>query len=124
MLSLAVVLPVVTKKPESKPRKAPKCLVRVLHKPEGALPGHIIVRVGKTTTQYTLERFDVPENEWHGQGFRLTKCIPDPDATEAEPFYNVLLSQEGHSCDCRGFESWGHCKHVSALEAAHDAGLL
>jgi hypothetical protein len=126
MLSLAVVLPVVTKKPDAKPRKAPRCLVRVLHKPEGGLPGHIIVRVGKTTVNYTLERFDVPQDEWGtmAQGFRLTKCAPDPDATDAEPSYNVLLSRQGHSCDCKGFEAWGHCKHISALVAAHNANLL
>jgi hypothetical protein len=122
----SVNLPTVSKTPGKAPRKAPTCTVRVVHKPGGELPGHIQICVGKSFVEYTLERFDVPGDEWGAmaQGFKLTKCVPDPERTEAEPHYNVLLSRQGHVCDCPGFESWGHCKHVSALEAAHDANLL
>ena len=46
---------------------------------------------------------------WDGRAFRLDK--PDGD------FYHVFVCRRGqnHLCECRGFESTGHCKHHDAV---------
>jgi hypothetical protein len=47
-------------------------------------------------------------------------------AGEDESRYHVNLSDDGagHSCECRGFLRWGHCRHVEALAVLRDAGRL
>src|SRR5262249_35817301 len=37
---------------------------------------------------------------------------------------NVLLSGPDSTCDCKGFQAFGYCKHVSALLALQSRGKL
>ena len=73
---------------------------------------HVVITVGRQSTDYTLERFDVPP-EQQGEGFRFIKCCPVPDGHE--PHFHVLLSHLGHDCDCPGFAAHGLCEHVDSL---------
>ena len=61
-----------------------------------------------------------------GRGFRITKRGGGTDA------YAVFLADECtadagmayDTCDCHGFERFGHCKHVDAIRAITDRGLI
>src|SRR5262245_64681507 len=75
----------------------------------------IRVKLSKTREQldsYTLE--PIPAD--HGRGLLLHKA----DGTS----YAVLLSGPDSECDCKGFESHGHCKHVDSLLALLQRGTL
>jgi hypothetical protein len=52
----------------------------------------------------------------HGRGLLLHKH----DGTS----YAVLLAGTDSECDCKGFESHGHCKHVESLLALQQRGRL
>jgi hypothetical protein len=54
-----------------------------------------------------------------GHGFALTKLEGDCGTT-----YHVALDTTAgrHSCECKGFLRWGHCKHVEGLLAMAAAG--
>src|SRR5262249_9805945 len=58
-----------------------------------------------------------------GDAFRLTKA-DDGDGHAEE--YDVLLDMEHkfHTCECRGFLRWQHCKHVDSLLALVQSGRL
>src|SRR5262249_4699877 len=75
-------------------------------------PSHLVVTLRTLTTDYTLERFDVPQ-DIQAEGFRFIKCCPVPDGEE--PHFHVLLSHLGHDCDCPRFAAQGHCEHVDSL---------
>ena len=61
---------------------------------------------------YTVE----PLPADYGRGLLLTK----PDGTS----YCVNLAGPDSTCDCRGFENHGHCKHTASLLALAAAGKL
>ena len=61
---------------------------------------------------YTLE--SIPSD--FGRGLLLHK----PDGTS----YSVCLSGPDSACDCKGFESHVHCKHVESLLALQQRGKL
>ena len=61
---------------------------------------------------YTLE--PIPSD--FGRGLLLHK----PDGTS----YAVNLSGPDSTCDCKGFESHGHCKHCESLLELQQAGRL
>ena len=67
---------------------------------------------GDQTDAYTLE--PIPSD--FGRGLLLHKH----DGTS----YAVNLSGTDSECDCKGFESHGHCKHVESLLALQQRGKL
>jgi hypothetical protein len=54
-----------------------------------------------------------------GQTVRLEKYAADGGET-----YEKVLDGERSSCACNGFLRWGHCKHVSPVQALEDRGEL
>jgi hypothetical protein len=60
--------------------------------------------------------------DFQGQAYRLTKLSPVEDGEEAT--YHVLLSRQGHACECQGFLRYDRCKHVEGLLALVQAGKL
>src|SRR5262249_46291745 len=69
-------------------------------------------RAGDTLDTYCLEQFAANG----GRGFLLFK----PDRTS----YATCLAGNDGVCDCKGFASHSHCKHVEALLALERAGKL
>src|SRR5215813_11413781 len=69
-------------------------------------------RAGDTVDAYTLE----PIASDFGRGLLLHKA----DGTS----YAVCLSGPDSTCDCKGFTSHNHCKHVSSLLALQQRGKL
>ena len=75
----------------------------------------IRVKLSKTREQtdaYTLE--PIPSD--FGRGLLLHKH----DGTS----YAVNLSGPDSTCDCKGFDSHGHCKHCESLLALQQRGKL
>jgi hypothetical protein len=66
--------------------------------------------------RYAVSR--VPSD--YGQGFLVEKLGEDAEESK----YHVILNAEQHSCECRGFLGYGHCKHVDGLAALDKAGKL
>ena len=58
-----------------------------------------------------------------GDGFELTKFTPSVRG-DGDEQYHVHLSNEGHTCECKGFLRWGRCKHVDALVCLREQGLI
>jgi hypothetical protein len=53
-----------------------------------------------------------------GRGFLLRRSETDmaKDGPDAEPYYSVLIANpQDETCSCRGYQSHGHCRHVSAI---------
>jgi hypothetical protein len=90
----------VTRNPRPKPART----VRWADVPAGG----IVVRVGPVEDRYAVTEFDSPL----GRAFHVQKLGPRGGAE-----YDVLLADDGHRCDCLGFEHTGSCRHVEALTA-------
>src|SRR5262249_34496752 len=81
--------------------------------PEPHQWGVVEITVGKETTAYFLQRLTSD----FGPAFKLTK-------KDTGDSYDVNLSPEKPSCECKGFLRWQHCKHVEGLLALQQAGRL
>jgi hypothetical protein len=94
---------------QRKPRQKPQRFVRLTDNPETMVTTLTIKQVsasGKETIDvYTLE--EIGSDTKGARGFSLTK--------EDGTVYNVELDGGFHSCDCKGHERHGHCKHAEAL---------
>jgi hypothetical protein len=111
-------LPPVPTSKAKRPTRPPERTIRLIHPIEGTMPGHVVITVDKVSKDYTLERFESPL----GDAFRLTKCSPVEDGEES--VYHILLSREGHSCECLGFLHHDHCRHIAGLIALVNAGYV
>jgi len=74
-------------------------------------------------TAYSVE----PIGSQAGDAFRLTKHVGHRQ--HEAPVYDVLLSDDGHTCDCgdgvyRDRYGVGYCKHVAALAKLRDLGRI
>jgi hypothetical protein len=89
-------------------------------------PGHgvLTIRQKRLDTGYSLTEFRADG----GRGFQLEKLDKGSDADEST--YEVFLADPAvqdagfaySSCSCKGFERFGHCKHVDAVQAVADRG--
>jgi hypothetical protein len=62
-----------------------------------------------------------------GRGFLLHRSDTDiaEDGPNAEPYYSVLIANpQDETCSCRGYQSHGHCRHMSAIRGLIDAEHL
>jgi hypothetical protein len=99
---------------QRKPRTKPARHVRLALKPFEGNPGVVEITVGRNATAYFLS----PVSADFGTGYRLEKF-------ESGEVYHVnLAAGDLHTCDCKGFLQWGHCKHIQALLALYQAGQL
>lgn len=73
--------------------------------------GSLIVTEGKATTIYTVTEI-YPDAGYGGRGFEFRKWL----ATEDGIHHVHTGGVHGTTCDCRGFERWGNCKHGAAIE--------
>jgi hypothetical protein len=78
----------------------------------------LIIHVGKLATGYWLRETGGRDD---GQGFELAKA---PSRGEQETYY-VHVGSDGHaSCDCKGYEYRGLCKHAEAVRSLIERGTL
>src|SRR5262249_29706008 len=97
------------------PRAGAARSIRLALAPLGSNPGIVRIAVGKVIADYRVW----PLASDFGSSFALEKF-------GAGERYHVLLDSAGgqHSCECKGFLRWGHCKHVEGLLALRKAGQL
>lgn len=96
-------------------RKPVRRTVRLVLEPSLAWPGILSMRVDGLENDYFVQK--VPSN--FGDGFRLEKF-----SAQGGEVYHIHLSDEGHTCDCKGHVYAGHCKHVDALAALRLANKI
>jgi hypothetical protein len=75
----------------------------------------VVITVGQEETHYRVQA--IPSD--FGEAFAVEK-IDDLDPA----VYHVNLSADGHTCDCKGFTRWAHCKHADGLAALKREGKL
>jgi hypothetical protein len=92
---------------------SPARTVRLVLPLNGDHAGVIQLRTERETADYLVRRIGSD----FGDGFEVTKVL-------SEERYQVNLSNEGHTCDCRGHLAHGHCKHVFGLVALRDRHLI
>src|SRR5215468_5216630 len=99
-------------------RKKPVRFCKIVHNPFGYGYDVLVIRQPRPKSAdradyYAVEAFPSHMGE---RGIELTKR----DGT----VYHVNLSGTDSTCDCKGFESHGHCKHVESLLALQQRGKL
>ena len=104
--------------PRPRQRKKPTRFCKVVRNPSGIGYDVLVIRQPRPRSAdlldtYTVETFPSHMGE---RGIELTKG----DGTA----YHVNLDGRASTCDCKGFESHGHCKHISSLLALQSAGRL
>jgi hypothetical protein len=107
---------------QRKPRAKPQRFCRLDGKPEIDAPAILTLHVAGKETDYFIR--PVPSN--FGEAFELTKLeIVDDGPAERGEVYHVLFEDEhNHTCECKGFLRWGHCKHVDSLKALRERGKI
>lgn len=101
-----------TRKPRPKPQRFVR-LTRTSNPAWRALTIRVKHARSEQVYSYTVEELPrVPQ----GRGFLLTK--------ETGESYAVHVAGQHSTCECRGFASHSHCKHVEALLALEAAGKL
>lgn len=103
-------------KASSRPRQ-PRT-VRVLERPTADAEGRLLVTQGPASDLYFVREIS---SQIPGRAFRVEKF--GMDAGES---YAVLI---GHnpaesSCECKGFNYCGHCRHVEALTLLTNRNLV
>jgi hypothetical protein len=107
-------------KPASKPRKPrpkPERLIRILEQPTVDTDGWgaVQITVGKQRDTY-LVHFIPSDFGFGAIGFEVEKL--DADLAVVESYHVHLSDRPEHcSCDCKGHDRWGHCKHKDGIGA-------
>jgi hypothetical protein len=95
-------------------RAQPQRFIGLILAPFGGNPGVVRITVGKEVNDYLLQ--SLPSD--FGRAFRLTKQEEDGES------YDVMLSGEHSSCECKGWLRWKRCKHRDSLQALRQRGLI
>jgi hypothetical protein len=100
---------------QRKPRVKPARHIGVMLRPSEVNPFFLVrITEGKKLDQYSVR--PIP-SDW-GTAYTMAK-LPE----ETEP-YNVCLAGADSTCDCKGHERHGHCRHIEGLTALMNAGRL
>jgi hypothetical protein len=96
-------------------RVKPVRTIRLALKPFEGNPGVVSITVGKDAADYFVSTVAAD----FGTGFRLEKI------GGGETYHvNLATDPQQHSCECKGFGRWAHCKHFDGLAALQRAGRL
>lgn len=94
---------------------------RVTWTPCESHPGVGVVTIGtdRGHTEYALVE---TETDWAGRAFALVKIGADGEDVEQ---YSCFVGDAVDSrCECRGFQRWGGCKHLSSLRRLVESGEI
>jgi hypothetical protein len=90
-------------------------VIRLVRPPDEGGVGVYLVRVGRTTTHYTLHEIPC---EIGGRGFVVHKL-------GLGSLYHVRVGEpKDCSCECLGFLRHGACRHILGLRALIERGQL
>jgi hypothetical protein len=60
-----------------------------------------------------------------GLGFHFEKFSTDQEEGEPPEYdVNIDLQHGRHTCECKGFQRWNHCKHISSLLSLIQRGKI
>jgi hypothetical protein len=108
--------------PATKPRAKPT-ITHVLHDLEAARVLEIRSETARTEKRdyYVVE----PIRSDFGKAFVLRKCGPEPAVYHC-CVVDAAVGEDGAEtlCDCRGWEAYGYCRHVTSLAALVAEGKL
>src|SRR5262245_48262658 len=97
----------------------PRRTIRLRQAPESWVHGLLSLTETRgrktTTTDYWIDW--LPSD--FGTAYRLRKF-----QDQGGESYDVLLDGRHSTCECLGFQRWGHCKHIEGLQALVAAGQL
>jgi hypothetical protein len=93
----------------------------VLEDREGTLVLTITLAKGRQEHAVAYSLSEIPAN-W-GRGFELAKSLPDAAEAE-ESVYHLNVDGQHSTCDCRGYESHRHCKHLDTLLELVEEGRI
>lgn len=81
---------------------------------------HLTIVKGMKRTDYTVQEFSTP---WDGRAVQVTKRGGGGEVVDV---YNVFICRRSQNnlCECRGFESTGHCCHMDAVRTLVHDGML
>jgi hypothetical protein len=99
---------------DRKPRTKPARFIRLIIPPTLTMAGIVKIIVGKSATDYNLER--LPSD--FGTAFRLTKILGDHES------YAVNIDGDKRTCECKGYLKHGHCKHGDGLAKLQEKGRI
>ena len=107
-----------TAKPAPRQRRKPARFCKMVRNPSGFGYDVLVIRQERPKSADLLDAYAVEAFPSHmgERGIELTKG----DGTA----YHVNLSGADSTCDCKGFTSHGHCKHVESLLALQQRGKL
>ena len=103
-----------SKAPRQRRKPTRTCRLTTTH--AGTVALVIRQQQGKQAPQTDVYYLEPIVSQTSGRGLLLHKH----DGTS----YAVLLSGPDSECDCKGFTSHGHCKHVESLLALQQVGKL
>lgn len=91
----------------------------------GPNPGAGVLRIDGTRRGcvYHVREFGTP---WDGRAVRFRKAAGCPGSDREAGGYELFVARnrQDKRCGCKGFERWGRCNHLAALEALIDNGWL
>jgi len=101
-----------------KSKQARSCKILLPLLPNEPSVGILRLTEGKKSDDYAV--WTLPGRNGDGQrGYRMLKCgSPDNDA------YDIELTNDGYSCECRGFLRRHHCKRGACLSKLLEIGKL
>ncbi len=101
--------------------KVPRTIRLLAYLPDVA-GGLLQVTEGERVERYFFRR--LPSD--FGLAFAVEKYLPASEDAPArlEAPYHVCLDGEATSCECRGYNRWGHCRHVCGLASLIEHGKL
>jgi hypothetical protein len=109
-----------TRKPrQRKPRQKPMRFARIVNDAETLVCTLVIRTVEQPSGRETVDTYTVEDIGTDRQGARGIS-LTNPDGT----VYNLELDGGYRSCDCKGHERHGHCKHADAVAKLIELGRL
>lgn len=112
-----------TTKQAPKSRKQPERHLRISKPVNGNYALAMTIGEGEKAKRFCY--FLEPIAADFGLGFRFEKFIQDQvEGEPSEYAVNIDLQHGHHSCECRGFQRWHHCKHVEALVSLIRCGKI
>jgi hypothetical protein len=91
----------------------------------GDLPPAGLLRIDqrRASCHYTVTEFPTG---WDGRAFHLAKPDGESGTDPEAGSYDVFVGRNpaDRTCQCKGFERWGRCKHVLACRALIENGWV
>lgn len=85
--------------------------------------GELEIQGKRNVCRYSVVEFP---SGWDGRAFRFVKAGGEAGSDPTESAYDVFVCRNGQDClcQCKGFQRWGHCRHLAAARALIENGWV